>query len=272
MSQDAVSVIVTSYEDERIRRTLASLEEQTREPVEVLIADGSRDAAFLGELEGIVDDHGARLVHEHGASVARARNLALDQAKGAIVAFLDTDQQAPASWLATLVAPIIEGVADWTGGPTRPEAELDVMELKEERLYAAAREDPTRIPMGNSAWRREIFETVGGFDERLSMGGEDWDLALRASKEGYKGQLVEDAWVHHDLTSIDSYVTLAKKQFRYNVGGAMAYLKNKRFTTRVKTRQPTVGRHWFDAIEPLLKAAALPIAWWRLRRMNTDDA
>jgi glycosyltransferase involved in cell wall biosynthesis len=262
----AVTVVLTSYEDERIQNTLASLDEQERDPDEILIADGSRDPAFRDWLDDKATEYGARIVHERGASVARARNLALDEALGDVLAFLDTDQRAPEFWLACLVAPIEAGEVDWTGGPTRPEAELELMELKEARLYAAAREDPTRIPMGNSAWQDRVFEKVGGFDERLSMGGEDWDLALRAANAGFEGQLVEDAWVHHDLTSIDSYGTLASKQFDYNVGGAMAYLKNRRLAKRLTSDVPTVDRHWFDLVEPVLKAAALPVAWWRLKR------
>jgi GT2 family glycosyltransferase len=261
----ATTVILTSYEDERIEGTLASLDDQERAPDQVLITDGSRDGAFRTWLDEVADQHGAEIVHEPGSTVASARNLALPAATGDILVFLDTDQQAPPHWLATLVAPIEADEADWTGGPTRPMVSLDLMALKEQRLYAAAREDPTRIPMGNSAWHRRVFDEVGGFDERLSRGGEDWDLALRASAAGFQGQLVEEAWVTHDLRGLDSYATVAKKQFRYNVGGAMAYLKNKGLTDRVTRRYPTVGRHWFDLVEPVLKAAAVPVAWWRLK-------
>lgn len=272
MSERSVTVIVTQYEDPRIESTLASLDEQERRPEEVLVADGSREEAFREQLAAWVDEHGAHIVHEAGASVARARNLALAEAEGEVVAFLDTDQRAPPSWLRTLVAPIEAGEADWTGGPTRPDTELDLVELKERRLYAAAREDPTRIPMGNSAWRRTIFEQVGGFDERLDAGGEDWDLALRAARAGFEGRLVEEAWVHHDLRALDSYATVARKQFDYNVGGGMAYLKNRRLADRLTSSIPTLQRHWFDAVDLALKALALPVAWWRLRTADEDGA
>lgn len=270
MTRRSITVVLTSYEDPRIEGTLTSLDDQERQPNEVLIADGSVDDAFRERLQAAADAHGARIVHEAHASVARARNLALDEAKGDVLVFLDTDQRAPPHWLAALTAPIERGDADWAGGPTRPIAELDLMALKEARLYEAARKDPTRIPMGNSAWRGAIFETIGGFDERLSMGGEDWDLALRAAEAGFEGTLAEDAWVEHDLRSLDSYWSIAKKQYRYNVGGAMAYLKNKRMADRAKSRFPSVDRHWFDAVEPVLKAAALPVAWWRLQRMGEE--
>lgn len=272
MSEPAtVTVVLTSYEDPRIASTLASLAEQTREPGQILIADGSVDEAFRQRLRAWGEEHGAEIVHEDHASVARARNLALDAAGGEVIAFLDTDQEAPPAWLDALVAPIEAGQADWTGGPTRPKASLELMGLKEARLYAAAREDPTRIPMGNSAWRARIFEEVGGFDERLAMGGEDWDLALRAASAGFEGKLVDDAWVHHDLRRLDSYTEVARKQFRYNVGGAMAYLKNRQLARRLETDVPRVDRHWFDLVEPLLKAAALPVAWWRLQRLDDED-
>jgi len=266
-----VSLVLTQYEDPRIRSTLASVSEQRRTPAEIVIADGSRDPQFREKLAGWADEHGARIVHEAGASVARARNLALQAAEGDIVAFLDTDQRAPEGWLSALVAPVEAGEADWAGGPTRPETELDLMELKERRLYAAAREDPTRIPMGNSAWHRRVFADVDGFDERLAGGGEDWDLALRAARAGFEGTLVEEAWVHHDLTRLDTYRAVAGKQFDYNVGGAMAYLSNRRLADRLSQDIPQLERHWFDLVEPVLKAAALPVAAWRLWRAGGAD-
>lgn len=51
----------------------------------------------------------------------------------------------------------------------------------------------------------------------------------------------------------------------------MAYLKNERLSDRVKTSFPQVQRHWFDLVEPVLKAAALPVAWWRLRGIEDQD-
>lgn len=263
-----VTVVITQYEDPRIASTLASLAEQERAPDEILIADGSVGQAFREELAAMAEEHGARIVHEQKASVARARNLALQAARGEVIAFLDTDQRAPPHWLGTLVAAIEKGQTDWTGGPTRPETRLDLMELKERRLYAAAREDPTRIPMGNSAWHRRVFAEIGGFDERLATGGEDWDVALRAAQAGFQGWLVDEAWVHHDLSRLDTYRRLIEKQFEYNVGGAMAYLKNRELANRLSQSIPKIQRHWFDLVEPVLKAAALPVAAWRLWRAD----
>ena len=145
-------------------------------------------------------------------------------------------------------------------------ARLPLLILKERRLYAVAREDPTRIPMGNSLWRAEVFQRVGRFDERLAGGGEDWDLALRARAAGFTGALVDQAWVEHDLTRASSTIGVLRKQFRYDVGGAMAYIKNHGLRERAAQRSPRVGWHWTDLVAPVSKAAALPLAWWRLRK------
>ena len=37
-----------------------------------------------------------------------------------------------------------------------------------------------------SLFRKEIWETIGGYDEEMKLGYEDWDYWLRATKAGYK--------------------------------------------------------------------------------------
>ena len=45
--------------------------------------------------------------------------------------------------------------------------------------------------------RRELWERLGGFDERFFMYGEDADLCLRARKLGYRPMITPDATIVH---------------------------------------------------------------------------
>lgn len=78
----------------------------------------------------------------------------------------------------------------------------------------------------------------------------------------------EDAWVEHDLSGLDSYGKVAKKKFRYNVGGAVAYMENRELAERAGKRCSRVEGHWFDAVDWVLKGLAVPVARWRLKRFG----
>ncbi len=54
---------------------------------------------------------------------------------------------------------------------------------------------------GAAAYRREVWEALGGFDERLFMYLEDVDLAWRMQKAGWKTVFVPEARVYHHLSA-----------------------------------------------------------------------
>lgn len=53
---------------------------------------------------------------------------------------------------------------------------------------------------GNFAVSRQVYQTLGGFDERFKgWGGEDLDFGERAVKRGYQIHFLLDAWAEHQL-------------------------------------------------------------------------
>jgi len=264
-----VTVLVTQFNDPRVERTLRSLAQQTRAPDDVLIADGGSRPELL---EVMRRWGGANVrVESHPGSVAATRASALRSLYGKTdaVVFLDTDQVAPPGWLAALVAPIEEGRADVTGGPTRP---LDPPTTEGERYLNdfeawfypnVVAHDMTKLPMGNSAWRVELLERIGGFDERLRWGGEDYDVNLRAAKAGARAAYVPEAWVHHDQSGRNDLRSILRRKYRYNVGAALAYMKNGVLGERMRASTSARFRHpwerWNLVVQPLALARAMTL-------------
>ncbi len=252
-----ITVLITSYNDRRIERTLESINKQTRKPDEIMIADGGTK----WDIESIADKYGARLETLPG-NVVETRQKAINLIDSEIIVFIDTDEIAPEEWLERLTAPIINGIADFTGGPTRHfetknGAENYVNELEDFIYKYQVPVNIAFLPMGNSAWKKEIFKVIGGFDLNIAGGSEDYDVNLRALSKGYKGKFVEDAWVYHDHSDINSYRKLIKKRYSYLRATAKTYIKNKNLTRRIRTKTEGKVNHPFHYIESALKPIAL---------------
>ena len=93
VEETLVSVIIPVRNGERlVKRTLVSALAQTYDPIEVVVVDdGSTDrTATLVEAVAARDSR-VRLFRTHKAGVAAARNLAISQARGKLIAPLDAD-------------------------------------------------------------------------------------------------------------------------------------------------------------------------------------
>lgn len=264
----AITVIVTVRDDPHLDRALLSLHAQSRPPSEILVADGGENPM----IRGIIDraqarDPRVRRVAAPG-SIAESRNGALAAAHGDLFAFLDTDETAPPDWLERLVAPFDDPTVGFTGGPTP--AAPGTARTRTARYYDAylrqfydrvARHRPHALPMGNSAWRAQVFRDVGRLDESLSgSGSEDQDVALRALGRGWKGVYVPEAVVDHDFSEI-SLTTLFRKQRRYAKGGWLVWRRRR------MTYEATPGRLLPYVLLPLvglvgLVMLAVPSLFW----------
>ncbi len=82
---------------------------------------------------------------------------------------------------------------------------------------------------GNLALHREVFERLGGFDERLGAGGrypaaEDNDLGFRLLRAGYRIHYVPDAFVWHRAWR--SGRDVLPQRWRYGYGQGAFYAKH----------------------------------------------
>ena len=233
--------------------------EKNTPKISIFISDGGDPR--LPKLVNTLKNYGVyEILTEREGTVAESRNKMFQRSHGDIIVFIDTDQMPPnEEWLKKLTEPIIKGICDFTCGPTKPAPKpyykskyLKYFEISERNLYNRARVDPTIFPMGNSAWSRKVFETLlkkDGyvFDDRFRRGGEDYDVNIRAIKYGFKGMCVEDAWVYHDQSNINTLGKIIKKKFKYAKWGGVALLKNNWIKKRIKVKYP-VERHWIDIL------------------------
>jgi GT2 family glycosyltransferase len=137
-----------------------------------------------------------------------ARNLAVANASGDLLVFLDDDCVISNGWLNRLLKPFEDPeVVGVQGGVSVPNSSGAVGWAESIlgfpgggiRRVCQARskpQDTTEISTLNCAYRKWVFDRVGGFDESLLHGGEDYLFAKKACAQG-RCVFIPDAMVFH---------------------------------------------------------------------------
>lgn len=208
-----VSVVIPTWNgSELLDRALASLERQRWRDFEVVVVDNASTDDTLAMLQRRHPDVGVvRLSENRG--FAAAVNEGIRASKGSIVALLNNDAEADPAWLGRLVAafdrhPEISSLAS----KMLDHHHRDIIDSAGDRLgvFASPRghglpdgpeyAEPREVlsPCGGAAaYRRELFDDVGFFDEAYFAWFEDVDLGMRARLAGHRCLYVPDAVVYH---------------------------------------------------------------------------
>lgn len=189
MNKPNVSVIIPAYNaQDTIDECLDSIlnVQYPKELLEVLVVDdGSQDAT-----REKVDAHeGVKLVLQKHGGPAAARNRGFKESTGDIVVFTDSDCIAPREWIKNLVAEMeSEDVAGGSLKPASTDTEAERFEQeRRDRLYGNQRRYVKALPSCNLAFKKEVLEEVGGFDEEFRYASaEDYELCARVTSKGYK--------------------------------------------------------------------------------------
>ena len=206
------TVVVCVYTEKRwtdIEAAVESVAAQDVAPVETLVVVDHNPALLeraQAELPGV-----RVLANAHVQGLSGARNTAIAEAKGDVVAFLDDDARARPGWLAALLEPYedvtvqaVGGVAHprwptWPNGGRRPNVlpgphptdgdatgELDWIVGCTYTGQPTERAEVRNLMGCNMSFRRAVFERVGGFAEEIGrigknpLGCEETELCIRA--------------------------------------------------------------------------------------------
>ena len=233
-----ISIVIISKDEPSLDDTLigvAAQAESLAEPAEIVVVDASD-----GRLEHIRVRHEERVrwlqfKRPPGVriSIAHQRNVGVRAAHGEIIVFTDAGCQPEPEWLARIVTPVLheENVA---AGLTLATSESTRLYDRWARRNMAARY-LTACATINLAFRREVFEAVGGFDEGFEYGS-DVDFSWRLTDAGYRIRSVPDAIIRHDWGTSRRQL---RRSYLYGKARVRLYRKHRARLRSVLRNDPT---------------------------------
>lgn len=204
-------VVATRNRASRLATLLGALGRQSMDAsvVEVIVVDDASTDTTAAQLAGRVGPGPELRVLRNPRRLgpAASRNRGWRDATAPVVVFTDDDCRPEEGWLDALLAAMTGGVAVVQGrtvpdpghggrrGPFSHTVQVDRF--------------THRFETCNIAYRRDVFDTTGGFDESFPGAyGEDIDLGWRAVAGGAGTVFAHDAIVFHEATGSDPLARL----------------------------------------------------------------
>jgi GT2 family glycosyltransferase len=214
-----LSVIIPNYNGQRFLPTvLAALQAQSFRDFEVILVD---DASSDDSVAWVEANFPAvrLLVNRRNLGFVQSCNAAVDAARGHFVVLLNNDTEPEPTWLAELTQVIcanpqaaifasklllfeqrdqIHTTGDLLGQDGIPrnrgvwEADRGQYDQHSEIFSGCG---------GGSAYRKTVWQQLGGFDEAFWMYLEDADLGFRAQLAGWSAVFAPKARVYHHLSA-----------------------------------------------------------------------
>lgn len=210
-SEPEVSVVIPTYNRSALLRSTVNsvLNQDTQTTFEVIVIDNNSSDDTKAVVDSLMEKHPGkvRYVVERKQGNAHARNRGIEEARGAIIAFVDDDVTVAQNWLTSLKT-ILDARTDlsFVGGKVLPQwngpppawltpdhwAPLALLDYGADELSISGK-TPRGLLTANIAFRRNVFKEAGLFLPDLqrvkNMIGsmEDHEFLLRVCRSGKHG-------------------------------------------------------------------------------------
>lgn len=205
-----ISIVIPCYNDAQyIGQSVASALNQTYPYKEVIVVDDGSNAetkAVLKKLEPTI----TRLITQENQGQSKARNIGINEAKGNYILVLDSDDFFEPTFCEKACLILndvnIKMVASYM---------VRFNENGKMDEYHHFGGDIATLILNNQAtgsvlFRKKDFMRIGGYDEKMRNGFEDWEFYIRLLKDGGEVFIIKEPLFHYRLRE-DSTTAKANK-------------------------------------------------------------
>ena len=227
---EAAVVVPTRNSGRTLEACLRSLRGQSVACVVVVVDNHSTDGTAA------IACQYADIVAVAGPERSAQRNAGAALTTSPVLGFIDSDMVVES----TVVEQSISALQSGARGIVVPERSFG------EGFWAAVRQFERSFYHGSDTveaarfFRRDVFESVGGFDEAMEPGGEDWDLTIRVRSVASVTRI--SAQIAHDEGRATFLKACAKKA--YYAPGLRAFARKHGVTTLSVLDRPYLRRPW----------------------------
>jgi glycosyltransferase involved in cell wall biosynthesis len=210
-STPAVSVVIPCFNYGRyLLDAIDSVLDSTFRDLEILVVDDGSTDPDTRELLANLDRPRTRVIFQANKRLSGARNTGFSQARGEFVLPLDADDA---------IHPTLIEKAYWVL-KNRPEVGFVSFWLEhfgdEDWIWRPESFNFYRLLFANSVTvtslvRREAWEKSGGYDEKMTIGYEDWDFWIRLGAAGWKGHQIPEPLFRYRKHGV-SMITAAQEK------------------------------------------------------------
>jgi len=207
---DKVSIVIPCYKQAHwLAEAIESAINQTYKDFEIIVVnDGSPD-----NTSEVAKMYPVTLIEQKNKGLSAARNAGIEASTGKWILPLDADNKIAPQFLEKTVG-VNDIVGTWQQhfGDSYTLFKPITPTLQDLLIY-------NRLDAG-SLFKKEIWGKLGGYDEEMKEGWEDWDFWIRAVTMGYNISIVQEAiffYRKHGESMADDANSKSKKIYEYMI-------------------------------------------------------